>query len=178
MLLINTILEVINKNEAVLIYFGYHESIDRVRYILRKLQRKFGIPDIFEITGKISQAERKKVEDAIKPRDVVLITSAGTESVNLQKANNLIFYEVPFPIREFVQASGRITRMNSKFSKFNIYVLEADQTIDTYKKMRLQANMALIKAVLGGKNTLPVEMLILSQEDKEAMKDKFLWKKK
>lgn len=174
-LLVETIKEVLAKNEAVLIYFSYLETLDRIKFILDKIKEKFGIPTIHEISGNINHAKRKLVEEAIKPRDVVLITSAGTESINLQKANNLIFYEIPFPLREFVQACGRIARTNSEFSQFNVYILEANKTIDTYKKNRLMANMGLIKSILGNSNSLPIEVLIISEEDKQAMKNELLW---
>lgn len=175
LLLINTIKEVLSKNESVLIYFSYLETLDRIKFIITKLKEKLGIPTIYEISGNINHVKRKKVEEAIRPGDVVLITSAGTESINLQKANNLIFYEIPFPLREFIQACGRIARTNSEFEIFNVYVLEATKTIDTYKKNRLLANMGLIKSILGNSNSLPVEVLILSEEDKKAMKDELLW---
>mgnify|MGYP001222494006 CR=1 FL=1 len=174
-LLMKTIKEVIDKNQAVLVYFSYLETVARVKYIIQRLQKAFNIPTIHEISGKISQKERKLVEDSIKPRDIVLITSAGTESINLQKANNLIFYEIPFPIREFIQACGRIMRMNSEFDEFDIYILEAEGTIDTYKKNRIMANSTPIKVVLGGSNILPTEVLILTEEDKKAMKEELLW---
>jgi len=176
-LLINTLKEIFARNEATLIYFGYHETIDRIRWILQKLQTTLNIGTIHEVTGKIKKKTREAVEDNIMPNDVVLITSAGTESVNLQKANNLIFYETPFPIREFIQGCGRITRTDSLFEKFRIYVLEAAGTIDTYKKNRIIANSGLIRAVVGGSNILPTEILELSAADKQAMKDKLLWGK-
>lgn len=175
LLLVQTVKEVIEKDEAVLIYFGYLETLERVKYIFEKLKTKFSITTIHEISGNISQGKRKAVEATIKPRDIVLITSAGTESVNLQKANNLIFYEIPFPLRQFIQACGRIARTNSAFSEFNIYILEAAGTIDTYKKNRIVANSAAIKAVLGGSNILPTELLDISLQDKNAMKDELLW---
>lgn len=175
LLLVNTIKEVIKNNEAVLIYFSYKETMERVKYILNKIKDRLNIPDIFEIHGTVDPAKRKLIEDSIKPRDVVLITSAGTESVNLQRANNLIFYEIPFPLREFIQACGRIARTNSKFNIFNVYILEAAGTIDTYKKNRILSYMNVIKTILGNKNSLPVETLILSEADKAAMKDELLW---
>lgn len=174
-LLIKTIKEVQSRNEATLIYFGYHETVDRIRYLLNLLKDTLNIPTIHEVTGKIPDRKRRQVEDGIKPRDVVLITSAGTESINLQKANNLIFYETPFPIREFVQGCGRITRTNSLYDKFYVYVLEAKDTIDTYKKNRILANALPIKVVVGGSNILPTEVLALSQADRQAEKDKYLW---
>lgn len=175
LLLVKTIQEVIERDEAVLVYFSYLESLERIKYILRKVKAKFEIPTIHEISGNIGQAKRKSVESGIKPRDVVLITSAGTESINLQKANNLIFYETPFPLREFIQACGRIARTNSTFNKFNVYVLEAEGTIDTYKKNRIVANSAAIKSVLGKSNILPTEILDINLADKEAMKNEYLW---
>ena len=78
--------------------------------------------------------KEKQLKQKLGPRSVTLITSAGTESVNLQRANNLIFYEIPFPLRQFIQACGRITRMDSNYDKFQVYILEAEGTIDTYKK--------------------------------------------
>jgi superfamily II DNA or RNA helicase len=175
LLLINTVKEVIKKQEAVLIYFSYLETLERIKYIFEKLKVKLQISTIHEISGNVSQGKRKSVEATIKPRDIVLITSAGTESVNLQKANNLIFYEIPFPLRQFIQACGRIARTNSKFDQFNIYILEAEGTIDTYKKNRIISNSSAIKAVLGGSNILPIELLEISLQDKNVMKNEFLW---
>lgn len=175
LLLVKTIEEVINRDEAVLIYFSYLETLERVKYILNKIKEKYRIYNILEVSGGIPQAVRRTVESAINKRSVVLITSAGTESINLQRSNNLIFYEIPFALREFIQASGRITRMGSEYTKFNIYILEAEGTIDTYKKNRIMANSSAIKAVLGGSNVLPTEVLILSSEDRKAMKEEYLW---
>jgi len=175
LLLIKTIEEVIDRGEAALVYFSYLESLERIKYILRKISKKFNIPTIHEISGNISHVKRKGVESNIKPRDIVLITSAGTESVNLQRANNLIFYETPFPLREFIQACGRIARTNSKFDLFNVYVLEAEGTIDTYKKNRIVSNSTAIKSVLGKSNILPTEILDINLDDKEAMKNEYLW---
>lgn len=175
LLLINTISEIIKREESVLVYFSYLESLERIKYILEKIKQKFGIKTIHEISGSVSQEKRKLVEATIKPRDIVLITSAGTESINLQKANNLIFYETPFALREFIQACGRIARTNSVFNEFNVYVLEAKGTIDTYKKNRIVANSTAIKAVLGSSNILPTELLQITLADKNAMKEEYLW---
>lgn len=175
LLLIKTVKEVLDKEEAVLIYFSYLGSLNRIKYILEQLKDQLEISKIFEISGNISTTERRKVESQIVPRSVTLITSAGTESINLQKANNLIFYEIPFALRQFVQACGRIARINSKFDLFNVYILEAEGTIDTYKKNRITANMKPIKSVLGESPTLPTALLEFSLEDVELMKNEYLW---
>jgi len=176
LLLIRTTEEVISRNEATLIFFSYRDSLDRVKYILERIKAKYSIAKILEVSGDVSQSQRKLVEDAITPGSVVLITTAGTESMNLQKANNIIFYEIPFSLRQFVQGIGRITRMDSKYNEFNVYILEAEGTIDTYKKLRLVANAEPIKAVIGGTNALPAEQLVLMLADKKDMKNEYLWR--
>lgn len=174
-LLVKTVKEVIDKNEAMLIYFTYRGSLDRIKYILQKLKDDLGITNIFEISGDVTTHQRRRVEELITPKSVTLITSAGTESVNLQKANNLIFYEIPFALRQFVQACGRIARFNSEYSKFIVYILEAEGTIDTYKKNRVIANMSPIRGVLGDSDTLPTALLEFSLEEVQLMKDEYLW---
>lgn len=174
-LLIHTVMEILDRGEATLIYFSYLETLERIKYIFTRLQKKFNIANILEVSGNVPQKERKRVEEIISPRSIVLITSAGTESINLQKANNLVFYEIPFPLREFIQAGGRISRMDSTYNKFNIYILEAVGTIDTYKKSRILSNSIAIKTILSGSNVLPTEMLIITAEDKKAMKNELLW---
>lgn len=174
-LLVQTVKEVLERNEAVLIYFSYLDTLERVKYIFNLIKEKYRISTLHQISGSVSKQKRKLIEANIKPRDLVLITSAGTESVNLQKANNLIFYEIPFPLREFIQASGRIARTDTAFDKFYIYILEAEGTIDTYKKKRVLANAIPIRTVLGSSNILPTDLLVMSLEDKQAMKDEYLW---
>ena len=174
-LLVRTIKEIVDSNEAVLIYFSYLETLERVKYILNVLKDKLGLTGIYEVSSSITTAQRRRVEKLITPKSVVLITSAGTESINLQRANNMIFYEIPFSIKEFIQACGRITRINSEYDKFKVYILEAVGTIDTYKKNRLVANMPAIQRVLGSKNTLNLELAEISLQDIQDMKNEYLW---
>lgn len=176
-LLINTVREVINREEAVLIYASYLSTVERLKYIFNLLKDKFDIPHVYEITGNVQPRQRAKIESSILPRGIVIINQAGSESVNLQKASNIIFYEVPFSIRQFIQAVGRITRMDSKYNKFYCYILEVSETIDTYKRMRVEHHMGTIKNLMGKDNTLPVELANISLEDIEVMKKEYLWRK-
>lgn len=174
-LLLKTIVEVLGRDEATLIYFSYTETLERVKGLLELYSSQLGINKIHIISGEVKLAVRKKVADILTNRDVVLMTSAGTESIDLQQANNLIFYEVPFPIREFIQACGRIARFNTKYSEFNVYVLEMSGTIDEYKKNRIIANTPLIKSVLGSSSTLPTELLDIGLDDIKEMRNELLW---
>lgn len=176
-LLFDTIKEIADREEAQLIYFSYRETLERVKYILSKVKDHYGIKNVYEIHGDIPQKRRKQIEKILGPRDIVLITSAGTESINLQRANNLIFYEIPFALRQFIQACGRITRADSQFERFRVYVLEVENTIDTYKKQRIVANSELIQVTMKGSNLLMTGLLQVSLDDVKAMKDELLWRR-
>jgi hypothetical protein len=67
--------------------------------------------------------------------------------------------------------------MDSSYDKFQVYILEAEGTIDTYKKNRIVANSTPIKSVLGKSNILPTVLLEFSLEDIQLMKDELLWLK-
>ena len=90
----------------------------------------------------------------------------------------LFFYNTPFATGWFIQLVGRITRMDSKYDNQNIYVLEANNTIDTYKRLLIQDHANLIEVVFGKEGSLPD----IGSMDKDAMKKyrsyfkrKFLW---
>jgi len=167
--------EIINRDESVLIYFTYLDTLDRVETILKKLQKDLGIKRISRITGAVDAKTRQQISKTLDRREVVLITSAGTESIDLQMANNIIFHEIPFPVKEFIQAIGRITRVNTIHDIQRVYLPEAVGTIDTYKRKRIEKNINIIKSVVGGGNTLPIETIDLYIEDRDTMKDKYLW---
>ena len=98
------------------------------------------------------------MEEQIDTGTIVLLTQAGTESINLQKANTVIFYDIPFAIQTFIQMVGRVTRMDSKYDHQDIYLIEAEGTSDTYRRILLQMNGQLINQIFGKVNTLPLEM--------------------
>lgn len=176
-LLFDTIKEVMDRGEAALVYFTYRETLDRIKYIMNIVKEHYNIDTVHEISGGVSKVIRDRVERTLTTNEVVLITSAGTESINLQQANNLVFYEIPFALREFIQACGRITRTDSTYNRFRVYVLEALNTIDTYKKNRIVANSPAISHVLSGSNILPTELLQISLDDVNAMRDELLWRR-
>lgn len=103
-LFIKLIITKMKENHPTLVYCDYNELIDRLEYLLKVSQRITGVQQILKVTGEVSQKEREKVEDLINNKTVVLITSAGTESINLQRADSLIFYDIPFSILTFMQA--------------------------------------------------------------------------
>ena len=119
-------------------------------------------------------AARDKVEDALKPRDIVLCTGAGAESRNLQLCNQIMVYNIPFGILRLIQLIGRVARMDSKFIHQDIHFLEASGTIDTYKRVLAQDAAWLYSELFGENDALPT----MNKLDRNLIVDirkKLLW---
>ena len=149
--------------------------LNRIKYLLNETKQFTGVKQVLEVSGDINQKQREKVEEQIDKGTVVLVTQAGTESINLQKANTVIFYDIPFAIQTFIQMVGRVTRMDSKYDHQDIYFIEAEGTSDTYRRILLQMNGQLINQIFGKVNTLPLEMKFIDKKIGKQLRDSLLW---
>lgn len=175
MLFISTIRDKMKNNHPTLVYCDYNEVVDRLEYLLNISKSITGVKQILKVTGSVPQKEREKVEDLIEPGTVVLLTSAGTESINLQKADSFVFYDIPFSILTFMQAVGRVTRIDSKFNEQHIHILEVVGTIDSYKRCLIQINGGLIMNMFGKMETLPLEVGQIDRNITRQLKQGLLW---
>ena len=146
---LKVVAEEIQKGHPVLTYLDYSDAVERLEMLLNKTRSITGVKQVLKVTGSINLKERERVEESIDKGTVVLITSAGTESINLQKSNSMIFYDTPFSVLTFIQAVGRITRMDSKYSEQYIHIIEATGTIDSYKRLLINMNAGLIETIFG-----------------------------
>lgn len=170
------VLKECNENgEVCLVYCDYNDGIDRLEEIINRYKKDLKVKSVYKVTGDVSQKKREMVEDLLGNGVVVLITSAGTESINLQKANTLIFYDTPFSIATFIQAVGRVTRVDSKFDHQNIHLIESFGTIDTYKRCLIELNGAMIEALFGKIATLPLEIAMRDRDVQNELRDGLLW---
>ena len=165
----------IKNNQPTIIYCDYNDVIDRLEYLLNCSMKITGVRQVLKVTGDVTQKKREKVEELIDEKTVVLITSAGTESINLQRANSIIFYDLPYSIVALIQCIGRVTRMNSKFDKQYIHFIETVGTIDSYKKYLIQNNIGLISMVFGQMETLPLDLNSKDRAYISQVKDALLW---
>ena len=173
--LMKVVMELCKTKEQILIYFDYTDALERIKYILNETKGYLGIKQILEVSGDINQKQREKVEEQIDKGTIVLVTQAGTESINLQKANTVIFYDIPFAVQTFIQMVGRITRMDSKYDHQDIYFIEAEGTSDTYRRILLQMNGQLIAQIFGKVNTLPLEMKFIDKKRSKQLRNALLW---
>lgn len=179
-LMLNTIYNLVRKDEGCIIYTEYEDTYKEIGRVIEQHKEKLGYRRLYYITGKTKYADRLEVERDHTKKDIIIITRAGCQSINLQQVNNIIMYDTPFSILWYIQLVGRIARMDSPYDKQKVIILEVEDTIDTYKKLLIQEHSYLIKAVFGKEGNLPD----IGSLDKDLMKkyrnyfkQKFLWNK-
>lgn len=174
-LLVTCISEIIQRNESVLIYTEYMDSFNRIVKVLESSKTYLNYDRLHFINGSIKLNERVKIENDMPKRSIVIITKAGTASINLQAANNLIFYNIPWSTGDTIQAIGRITRMDTEYDTQHVYFLEAIDTIDTYRRKTVESKVDLITMIFGEQSTFPT--IDDDPIDLNKLKRYLLWKK-
>lgn len=111
------------------------------------------------ITGKESKAkERNEAKDLFQDpgsgTDVILITLAGGESINLHAAEHIVYVDSPWSWGDYVQINGRAIRIGSKNQSVLATHLIARRrsgakTIDDYVIKKLRQKKVLADAVAG-----------------------------
>lgn len=175
---INLITEMFKKGISAVVYVDYIDTLNRLKQILAEKKDSIGLNNVFEISGSVEQEDRFAVEDAITQRDIVLITKAGTESLNLQKCSTLIFYDIPYSIGTILQAIGRVTRVNTEFDVQYVAILYTRGTIDEYKYKLFQSHAQVIKDVIGSDANLPPQLDKVESYMYNSLRDKLLWRYK
>lgn len=174
-LLVTTLREILSRNESAIIYTDYMDTFTRLTNILKISQHILNYSRLHFINGSVKLQDRVTIEKDMPLKSIVLITRAGTASINLQAANNIIFYNTPWSTGDTIQAIGRITRMDTVFDTQHIYFLEVMDTIDTYRRKAVESKVDLITEVFGEQSTFPT--IEDDPIDMEKLKKYLLWKK-
>lgn len=135
------------KDTGCVIYTSTRESIDIISTVLTDSNFEYEV-----ISGDVSSKNRKKYKDwfiKTPAYKCLIITDAGGASLNLQAVNNLVFFNLPFGIGKFIQVRGRIVRQFSKYDKFFIHILQATNTIDEYKHIKITQQQQIYSSIFG-----------------------------
>ena len=99
-----------------LIVFTEHK--DTLHYLTRKIQTRLGRPEaVVNIHGGMKREERRSVQDRFRNdpvAKVLVATDAAGEGVNLQRANLMVNYDLPWNPNRIEQRFGRIHRIGQK----------------------------------------------------------------
>lgn len=113
------------------------------------------------ITGKENASNREVAKNTFQnpnsDTNIILITTAGSESINLQTAEHLIFVDLPWSTGDYVQITGRMIRIGSHHKMVMVSHLMAvkrngKKTIDHHVLKTLKVKKKLMDKVSG--NTL------------------------
>jgi superfamily II DNA/RNA helicase len=174
-LLIKSLKSIVSKGFSVVVFSEYLSTVDRIVEIIENNKIEIGYRKIFQIKGSVKIQVRETIEDEIREKDIIIVTKAGTESINLQRANCVIMYDIPYSIKDCIQLIGRITRMDTNFAAQYIILIWTKGTIDEYKYLLFQDNANLIKQVLGSDANLPSTLTEIDRKNLDKLKDKLLW---
>lgn len=140
-------------DEKVIVFSRFRRFIDIIMTRLKKER----IPAV-RVTGAEKDADRDAAMEGFQdPQSnirVVCVTSAGTESINLQAAKAIICTDTPWSAGDFLQLIGRMIRIGSLHDRcYVIHMLarnsNGDETIDHKVMDVLNTKMHLIEGVLG-----------------------------
>ena len=111
------------------------------------------------VTGKENEDQRRAAMKAFQDPDsdvqVICITTAGSEAINLQAAKALVCMDTPWSAGEFIQLLGRMIRIGSVHDKCYVVHMVSrrdgpkKETIDHRIMEVLGKKMQLVEAVLG-----------------------------
>lgn len=139
-------------SEKVLVYTRYKQVAVAVAQRLKKAKLATGL-----ITGDSSVIQRRDTQQAFQTTDalrVIVLNSAGRESLNLQAASVIVFLDLPWSWSEFIQVVGRARRFGSVHAQLRLILLGAttatnDTTIDAKTLKLLQNKAILVKGTFG-----------------------------
>jgi SNF2 family DNA or RNA helicase len=90
----------------------------------------------------------KRIRDKDFPQ-IILLTPAGTEALNLQAASTFIFYDGPWAPGDYDQLLGRMIRIGSKHESVIAIHLVCKGTVDDHILEILKKKSKVIRQVLG-----------------------------
>jgi SNF2 family DNA or RNA helicase len=138
--------------EKVIVFSRFRKMID----ILEPVLKTNKIPTV-RVTGSENDSERdaamRSFQDPNSATRVCFITMAGSDSINLQAAKAIIFFDTPWSAGDYIQIIGRMIRIGSEqdrcYAVHLVGKLKTRKTID-HRVMEVQTKkMNLVEAVIG-----------------------------
>lgn len=135
----------------VVVYTKFESHVARLESLAAKAKIKTS-----KITGKVKDKDREKAKKDFQEGkvQVIFITDAASEAVNLQQAEAMIFYNSPWSWGQYLQVLGRMIRIGSPHSGVVAVHLVGTRangkpTIDRHVLKLLSTKKTFIEQVLG-----------------------------
>jgi len=135
-----------------LIIFTEHR--DTLNYLAAKIRGLIGSEEaVVMIHGGVKREDRRTVQELFRndpPTRVLLATDAAGEGVNLQNANLMVNYDLPWNPNRLEQRFGRIHRIGQT-EVCHLWNMVASETREGDVFQRLFAKLEVERAALGGR---------------------------
>ena len=84
------------------------------------------------ITGSVKQSDRNQARLDFQEgkSNLMLMTDAGGEALNLQRAKHVIFYSLPWTVGQYIQVAGRARRFGSEHQYLGVWHLLMKDSVD------------------------------------------------
>lgn len=132
----------------------FTEHKDTLQYLQERIGGVIGDRNaVVVIHGGVHRDERRRIQEEFRNNPDVLIlvaTDAAGEGVNLQKANLMVNYDLPWNPNRLEQRFGRIHRIGQK-EVCHLWNLVANQTREGAVFQRLFEKLEIERQALGGK---------------------------
>ena len=139
--------------EKVIVFSRFKKMVNLLMPVLEK---QLGKGKAVRITGDENGSQREYAKAQFQNPDsgvnVVCITMAGSDAINLQAAKAIVFYDSPWSAGDYLQILGRMIRIGSIHDAVYAIHLVAKgrkRTIDHRTIEKLSSKMDLLEAVLG-----------------------------
>lgn len=141
-----------NGNRRKIIIFTEHR--DTLNYLNTKISGLLGrAQSVVQIHGGTNRDERRRVQEEFRQNkdvQVLLATDAAGEGVNLQNANLMVNYDLPWNPNRLEQRFGRIHRIGQR-EICHLWNLVADKTREGAVFQRLFEKIEIERQALGGR---------------------------
>lgn len=141
------------QDEKVVIFSFFKKWVYRLKGIIEKETGK----KVLLITGDQGDTERQQAKNLFNgspDHNIILITLAGSQSINLTAARYMIFANLPWSYGDFRQIVGRISRLGSKHESVIALMLINEKSVDEHVFSTLQSKQNLSRSLF--KDSMPV----------------------
>ena len=138
--------DIIHEDNKVLVFTQFSQMAD---ILMRELKQYKPLL----ISGKVKQEDRHKNAEAFQNNNInkiMIMTEAGGFGLNLQRANYIVHYDLPWSISKMEQREGRAHRIGQT-SNLTVFRLIAQNTIDEYVLKILHRKQKLSEDILSDK---------------------------
>lgn len=136
------------EGQKTIVFTRFRKMVD----VGEKVLTKHGIKSV-RVTGTEDAGARKAAMEAFQDPDsdtqVIWITMAGGDAINLQTAKALVFYDTPWSAGDYLQIIGRAIRIGSTHDRVLALHLICKGTIDERVQEVRVKKMKLVESVLG-----------------------------